>query len=134
LFVATVRGKNGVLSYWVRHRNTLLSWRSTLLDINPKSRPDFTYPTLELLISREHFGIRREVMSDMRELTDTEVDAVCGGGHHHHHHPHYGGGFTLLKPDFSNGVLQNNITVQIALALFGGSVSQISNSTNLSII
>ena len=72
-------------------------------------------------------------MSDMRELTDTEVDAVCGGGHHHHH-PHYGGGFTLLKPDFSNGVLQNNITVQIALALFGGSVSQISNSTNLSII
>jgi hypothetical protein len=69
-------------------------------------------------------------MSDMRELTDTEVDAVCGGGHH----PHHGGGFTLLKPDFSNFVLQNNITVQIAVALFGGSVSQISNSTNLSII
>jgi hypothetical protein len=73
-------------------------------------------------------------MSEMRELTDTEVDAVCGGSHHHRH---YGGGFTLLKPDFSNGalgVLQNNITVQIAVALFGGSVSQISNSTNLSII
>jgi hypothetical protein len=70
-------------------------------------------------------------MSEMRELTDTEVDAVCGGGHHH---PHHGGGFTLLKPDFSNFVLQNNITVQIAVALFGGSVSQISNSTNLSII
>jgi hypothetical protein len=71
-------------------------------------------------------------MSEMRELTDTEVDAVCGGGHHHH--PHYGGGFALLKPDFFNGVLQNNITVQIAVALFGGSVSQISNSTNLNII
>jgi hypothetical protein len=69
-------------------------------------------------------------MSEMRELTDTEVDAVCGGSHHHHH----GGGFALLKPDFFNGVLQNNITVQIAVALFGGSVSQISNSTNLSII
>ena len=69
-------------------------------------------------------------MSEMRELTDTEVDAVCGG----HHHPHYGGGFTLLKPDFSNGVLQNNITVQIGVALFGGSVSQISNSTNVNII
>jgi hypothetical protein len=69
-------------------------------------------------------------MSEMRELTDTEVDAVCGGSHHHHH----GGGFALLKPDFFNGVLQNNITVQIAVALFGGSVSQISNSTNLNII
>ena len=79
-------------------------------------------------------------MSEMRELTDTELDAVCGGCHHH---PHCGGGFTLLKPDFSvfqnifksfNGVLQNNITVQIGVALSGGSVSQISNSTNLSII
>jgi hypothetical protein len=68
-------------------------------------------------------------MSEMRELTDTEVDAVCGAGHHHH-----GGGFALLKPDFFNGVLQDNITVQIAVALFGGSVSQISNSTNLNII
>jgi hypothetical protein len=70
-------------------------------------------------------------MSEMRELTDTEVDAVCGGSHHHHHH---GGGFALLKPDFFNGVLQNNITVQIAVALFGGSVSQISNNTNINII
>jgi hypothetical protein len=81
-------------------------------------------------------------MSEMRELTDTELDAVCGGCHHH---PHYGGGFTLLKPGFANsvfqnifksfnGVLQNNITVQIGVASFGGSVSQISNSTNLSII
>ena len=78
-------------------------------------------------------------MSEMRELTDTELDAVCGG----RHHLHYGG--TLLKPDFSNSVsqnifksfndvLQNNITVQIGIALFGGSVSQTSNSTNLSII
>jgi len=33
-------------------------------------------------------------MSEMRELTDTELDAVCGGGHH----LHYGGGITLLKP------------------------------------
>ena len=70
-------------------------------------------------------------MSEMRELTDTEVDAVCGAGHHH---PHYGEGFALLKPDFFNGVLQNNITVQIAVALLGGSVSQISTSTNLNII
>ena len=81
-------------------------------------------------------------MSEMRELTDTELDAVCGGHHHQHHHA---GGSTLLKPDFSNGVFQNifrsfnsvfqnNITVQIGVALFGGSVSQVSNSTNLSII
>ena len=69
-------------------------------------------------------------MTEMRELTDTEVDAVCGGGHH----PHYGRGYTLHKPDFSNFVLQNNITVQIGVALFGGSVSQTSDSTNLSII
>jgi hypothetical protein len=80
-------------------------------------------------------------MSEMRELTDTELDEACGGPPP----PHYGGGFTLLKPDFSNsvfqdifksfnGVLQNNITVQIGVALFGSSVSQISNSTNLSII
>jgi hypothetical protein len=84
-------------------------------------------------------------MSEMRELTDAELDAVCGGCHHHHHHPHHGGGSTLLKLDFSNsvfqnifkslnGVLQNNITVQIGVALFGGSVSQTSNSTNISII
>ena len=80
-------------------------------------------------------------MSEMRELTDTELDAVCGGHHHHHHH-HHGGGSTLLNPNFSNSVfqnifnsvLQNNITVQIGVALFGGSVTQISNSTNLSII
>jgi hypothetical protein len=82
-------------------------------------------------------------MSEMRELTDTELDAVCGGCHHHH--PHHGGGSTLLKLDFSNsvfqnifkslnGVLQNNITVQIGVALFGGSVSQTSNSTNISIV
>jgi len=69
-------------------------------------------------------------MSEMRELTDMEVDAVFGAGHH----PHHGGGFLHLKPDFSNFVLQNNMTVQIAVALFGGSVSQISSSANLSII
>jgi hypothetical protein len=62
-------------------------------------------------------------------------------GYHHHD----GGGFAQLKPDFSNSVfqnifknfnsvLQNNITVQIGVALFGGSVSQVSNGTNLSII
>jgi len=81
-------------------------------------------------------------MSEMRELTDTELDVVCGGGHHLHHH---GGGYTLHKPDSANSafqnvfkslnsVLQNNITIQIGVALFGGSVSQVSNSTNLSII
>jgi hypothetical protein len=85
-------------------------------------------------------------MSEMRELSDTELDAVCGGCHHHHHHPHHhanhGGGSTLLNPNFANGlfqnifnsVLQNNITVQIGVALFGGSVTQISNSTNLSVV
>ena len=83
-------------------------------------------------------------MSEMRELSDTELDAVCGGGHHHHHHHHHAnhGGGSTLNPNSANGffqnafnsVLQNNITVQIGVALFGGSVTQISNSTNLSVI
>ena len=76
-------------------------------------------------------------MSEMRELTDTELDAVCGGRpppplRRGNHAPQTRVFQNIFKS--FNGVLQNNITVQIGVALFGGSVSQTSNSTNLSII
>ena len=56
-------------------------------------------------------------MSDMRELIDTELDTVCGG--HHGHHGHHGGITSLF--DFfgklGNIVIQQNIAVQIAVAV-----------------
>ena len=57
-------------------------------------------------------------MSEMRELMDTELDAVCGA-HHHGHHGHGGGGGGLLSglTNFGNVVVQENIAVQIALAI-----------------
>ena len=57
-------------------------------------------------------------MSEMRELMDTELDAVCGA-HHHGHHGHGGGGGGLLSGlvNFGNVVIQENIVVQIALAI-----------------
>ena len=57
-------------------------------------------------------------MSEMRELLDTELDAVCGA-HHHGHHGHGGGGGGLLSglTNFGNVVVQENIAVQIALAI-----------------
>jgi hypothetical protein len=69
-------------------------------------------------------------MSEMRELMDTELDAVCGA-HHHGHHGHGGGGGGgggLLSGlvNFGNVVIQENIVVQIALAI-GSSAS----ATNL---
>ena len=70
-------------------------------------------------------------MSSMRELTDAELDAVCGGGHHHHHTPF--GGSAVFNQLFTS-LFQQNITVQIGVALFGGSVSQTSNSTNVIVI
>ena len=48
-------------------------------------------------------------MSGMRELIDTELDAVCGG--HHGHHRHQG----LFN--FGNIVIQENIAVQIGVAI-----------------
>ena len=76
-------------------------------------------------------------MSEMRELIDTELDAVCGGHHHHHHHhhEHYGqqgqqaqqglfdfGNFGNINfggniVNFGNIVIQENIAVQIATAV-----------------
>ena len=63
-------------------------------------------------------------MSEMRELMDTELDAVCGA-HHHGHHGHGGGGGGLLSGlvNFGNIVVQENIVVQIALAIGGSSAS-----------
>ena len=89
------------------------------------------------------------MMTSLRELTDAEVDAVTGGVRHVSHHfgglpllDNLFGGFFLagllhslssLSHSFG-GISQSNITVQIGIALFGGSVLQASNSTNVSII
>ncbi len=87
-------------------------------------------------------------MTTLRELTDAEVDAVTGGCHGSHHFgglPSLGdlfGGFFLASLLHSlsglshslGGISQSNITVQIGIAIFGGSVSQTSNSTNVSVV
>ena len=58
-------------------------------------------------------------MSEMRELTDTEIDAVCGGHHHHHHHHGGGSGFGGFGGiiNFGNIIIQENIVEQIAVAV-----------------
>src|SRR5215510_14929727 len=43
---------------------------------------------------------RREFMSEMRELIDTELDTVCGG--HHGHHGHHGGSSTSASSAISS--------------------------------
>jgi bacteriocin-like protein len=74
----------------------------------------------------------------MRELTDTELEAVYGG---HARHGHCG---ITARDDFFNnllqslfeiglqgniaGLAQDNITVQIGVALFGGSVTNVNGT------
>lgn len=77
-------------------------------------------------------------MPPVRELTDAELDIICGGHHHEHRH----GGLMLFNELLNSlfqslfrsipqsntaGITQDNITVQIGFAL-GGSVTNI-NST-----
>jgi leucyl aminopeptidase (aminopeptidase T) len=68
-------------------------------------------------------------MSEIRELIDTELDAVCGG--HHGHHGHHGYDF-----NFGNIVIQENIAEQIGVAV--GNNASVTNllgsQTNLSSI
>jgi hypothetical protein len=92
-------------------------------------------------------------MSEMRELIDTELDAVCGGHHHHHHHhhEHYGqqgqqglfdfGNFGNINfggniVNFGNIVIEQNIALQIGVAVGdNASVTNLLGSqTNLSSI
>jgi hypothetical protein len=95
-------------------------------------------------------------MSEMRELIDTELDAVCGGHHHHHHHhhEHYGqqgqqgqqglfdfGNFGNINfggniVNFGNIVIQENIAVQIATAVGdnASATNLLGSQTNLSSI
>src|SRR4051794_7526267 len=57
------------------------------------------------------------IMSEVRELIDTELDTVCGG--HHGHHGHHGGitGLFDFFGKLGNIVIQQNIAVQIAVAV-----------------
>jgi len=95
-------------------------------------------------------------MSEMRELIDAELDAVCGGHHHHHHHhhEHYGqqgqqaqqglfdfGNFGNINfggniDNFGNIVIEQNIALQIGVAVGdNASVTNLLGSqTNLSSI
>ena len=96
-------------------------------------------------------------MSEMRELIDTELDAVCGGHHGHHgHHGHQGnqgnqgtpglfdfgnfGNFSFGSfgnfVNFGNIVIEQNIAVQIGVAVGdNASVTNLLGSqTNLSSI
>jgi hypothetical protein len=88
-------------------------------------------------------------MSEMRELIDTELDAVCGG-HHHHHHEHYGqqaqqglfdfGNIGNINfgnlVNFGNIVIEQNIALQVGVAVGdNASVTNLLGSqTNLSSI
>ena len=71
-----------------------------------------------------------QIMSDMRELTDVELDSV-GGGHHHHHHHHHGsltsGGPSLGKDIiFSHDIFNITIVfepvVQVGNTVVGGNL------------
>ena len=76
-------------------------------------------------------------MSEMRELMDTELDAVCGAHHHHHGHGGHGGyggqGGLSGFANFGNIIIEPNIAVQIGLAI-GGSVTQVLGQLNFSSI
>ena len=66
-------------------------------------------------------------MSEMRELIDTELDAVCGGHHGHHGNQNF---------NFGNIVIQENIVEQVGVAI--GNNASVTNllgsQTNLSSI
>ena len=61
-------------------------------------------------------------MSGMRELFDTELDAVSGGCHGHHHGQHGLFSFGNIGNignigNFGNIVIEENIAVQIGVAI-----------------
>jgi hypothetical protein len=61
--------------------------------------------------------LRREVMNEVRELIDTELDAVCGGG--------------LVDISFGDIAVQPQIATQVGVALGGFSVFGNGGSANL---
>jgi hypothetical protein len=62
--------------------------------------------------------LRREVMNEVRELIDTELDAVCGGG----------GG--LVDISIGNIVVEPQIATQVGFAIGGFSVFGNGGSAN----
>ena len=58
----------------------------------------------------------------IRELIDTELDAVCGG--HHGHRGHFGFG-NIGDFNFGNIVIQENIVEQVGVAV--GSDASVTN-------
>jgi hypothetical protein len=75
-------------------------------------------------------------MSEMRELIDTELDAVCGG--HHGHHGHHGlfnfGNFGNIF-NFGNLVIEQNVALQVGVAVgSNASVTQLLGQLNFSSI
>ena len=82
-------------------------------------------------------------MSDMRELTDVELDSV-GGGHHHHHHHHHGsltGGSTsgfgsggpglgkdiIFSHDIFNITIVFEPVIQVGDTVVGGNLIGVNN-------
>jgi len=61
--------------------------------------------------------LRREVMNEVRELIDTELDAVCGG--------------SLVDISLGNIVVEPQIATQVGVALGGFSVFGNGGSANL---
>jgi hypothetical protein len=84
------------------------------------------------------------MMTDLRELTDAELGAVSGGHHAHGGLALHGDSFKSLLADIRHSLesiahshitVQNlNFTLQIAIVMFGGSISQASNDTNVTLI
>jgi hypothetical protein len=61
--------------------------------------------------------LRREVMNEVRELIDTELDAVCGGG--------------LVDISLGNIVIEPQIATQVGFAIGGFSVFGTGGSANV---
>jgi hypothetical protein len=74
--------------------------------INPKTDLEQKLPTPRL--------IKEEIMTPMSELTDTELDAVCGG----------------IAFNIGNPVVQTNLGINVVGFAWGKNLNQTNNQTN----